>query len=428
MIYVGLFRGLPLLLWYKYRESTNHLNPLFMKTFLTSLGVSLFLMAGCAERKATETDFIQENIANAVAQETIQTDLIEQSGKVLNPRTIRPDGSIVYVPIDDWCSGFFPGNMWYTYALTGDAKWLPLAEKYTEALDSVQYLTWHHDVGFMIGCSYLNGYRLAQKEAYKPIIIQAAKSLSTRFRPGAGVIQSWDADKGWQAQRGWKCPVIIDNMMNLELLFEATRLSSDSTFHHLAVKHADTTLAHHFRADNSCYHVVDYDPETGEVRAKQTAQGYAHESAWARGQAWALYGYTVCYRYTHDPKYLAQAEKVHDFIFQHPNLPEDLVPYWDYNAPNIPNEPRDVSSAACTASALYELSQYVPGKGYKEQADQILQNLSTPAYRAAVGTNGNFILMHSVGSIPHNAEIDVPLNYADYYFLEGLMRKRELEK
>ena len=336
-------------------------------------------------------------------------------------------GNIVYIPIDDWCSGFYPGSMWLTYELTGDKKWLPLAEKYTEALDSIKHLKWHHDVGFMIGCSYLNGYRLADKKEYKDVIVETARSLSTRFRPNAGVIQSWDADRGWQGTRGWKCPVIIDNMMNLELLFEATALSGDSTFYNIAVKHADTTMAHHFRPDNSCYHVVDYDPETGEVRKRQTAQGYADESAWARGQAWALYGYTTCYRYTHDKKYLDQAQKVYNFIFTNKNMPEDLVPYWDFDAPNIPNEPRDASAASCTASALYELETYLPGNNYKATADKIMESLGSPAYRAAVGTNGNFILMHSVGSIPHGAEIDVPLNYADYYFLEALIRKREME-
>ena len=399
-----------------------------MKTTLTTLGLSLCLLVGCSgQKKQAETNFIQDNIDNAVAQETLQTDIIEKSGKILNPRTIDKDGNIVYIPIDDWCSGFYPGNMWLTYELTGDQKWKTLAEKYTEDLDSIQYLTWHHDVGFMIGCSYLNGYRLANKTEYKPVIIQTAKSLSTRFRPGAGVIQSWDADRGWQAERGWKCPVIIDNMMNLELLFEATRLSGDSTFYNIAVSHANTTMKNHFRPDYSCYHVIDYDPETGEVLHKQTAQGYADESDWARGQAWALYGYTTCYRYTHDQKYLDQAEQVYNLIFNGNNLPEDLIPYWDYDAPNIPNEPRDASAAACSASALYELETYAPGKGYKATADKIMESLASPAYRAEVGTNGNFILMHSVGSIPHGAEIDVPLNYADYYFLEGLMRKRDLE-
>lgn len=388
---------------------------------------ALFGLVGCsAPQKAT--DIIADNVENAVKQYTLQTDIIEKSGKILNPRTIEKDGRIHYVPIDDWCSGFFPGSMWYLYQLTGDKKWEELAVKYTEDLDSVQYLTWHHDVGFMIGSSYMNGLLNAGKEEYKPVVIQTAKSLSTRFRPGAGVIQSWNVDRGWQSQRGWACPVIIDNMMNLELLFEATRLSGDSTFHKIAVSHADATLKNHFRADNSCYHVVDYDPETGEVRNKHTAQGYAHESSWARGQAWAIYGYTVCYRYTKDARYLEQAQKVYDFIFNNKNLPEDLVPYWDYDAPNIPNEPRDASSAAVTACALYEMSTYLPDAKYKEMADKIVESLSTPAYRAEVGTNGYFILMHSVGSIPHNAEIDVPLNYADYYFLEALIRKQHLEK
>ena len=398
-----------------------------MKTFLGVCAASSLLLFGCGNRAVTKDRLIEDNIVNAVNQYTIQANLIEESGQVLNPRTIRPDGSIVYIPIDDWTSGFFPGSIWLLHELTHDRKWQPLAEKYTEDLDSVKYLKWHHDIGFMIGCSYLNGYRLADKKNYKEVIVEAARSFSTRFRPHAGITQSWDADKGWQAQRGWKCPVIIDNMMNLELLFEATRLSGDLSFHQIAVKHADTTMKHAFRTDYSCYHVVDYDPETGEVRKKQTAQGYADESAWARGQAWALYGYTLCYRYTNDIKYLDQARKIYQFIFTHLNLPADLIPYWDYNAPNIPNEPRDVSAATCTASALYEMHTYLPDEGYKATADKILENLSTPAYLAKVGENGNFILMHSVGSIPHGAEIDVPLNYADYYFLEALIRKRDLE-
>lgn len=390
-----------------------------------SIGLSLLIFIGCSP-KQSKKDLITDNIENAIAQNTLQTDLIEKNGTFINPRTIDEKGNIVYVPIDDWTSGFFPGSMWYMYELTNDNKWKNLAEKYTETLDSIQYLTWHHDVGFMIGSSYLNGYLQGKKE-YKDVIIQTAKSLSTRFRPVAGVIQSWNVDKGWQSERGWKCPVIIDNMMNLELLFEATVLSGDSTFYNIAVSHADKTQENHFRTDNSCYHVVDYDPETGDVLKKQTAQGYADESSWARGQAWALYGYTVCYRYTHNPKYLEQAQKVYNFIFTNKNLPKDLIPYWDYDALNIPNVPRDASAAAVTASALYEMSTYLPNQKYKETADEIVESLSTPAYRAEVGTNGNFILMHSVGSIPHGQEINVPLNYADYYFLESLIRKRNLE-
>ena len=390
---------------------------------------ALVVATSCTQRAVEKQTWVEKAIENAHAQIGLEIDTIESSGRFLNPVTLNNKGGVYYCGYADWRSGFFPGSVWYLYELTGDTALLPLAQKYTEAISEAQNLTWHHDIGFIINCSFGNGLRLIDKPGYKEVMIQAAKSLCTRFREKPQVIQSWDVKgNSWQSKRGWECPVIIDNMMNLELLFEATALSGDSTFYNIAVKHADTTMAHHFRQDNSCYHVVDYDPETGEVRKKQTAQGYADESAWARGQAWALYGYTVCYRYTHDKKYLDQAQKVYNFIFTNKNLPEDLVPYWDFDAPNIPNEPRDASAAACTASALYELSTYIPGKSYKETADKIMENLGSPAYRAEVGTNGNFILMHSVGSIPHGAEIDVPLNYADYYFLEGIMRKRDLEK
>lgn len=374
------------------------------------------------------SDFINENVAHAANQYRGHLDTIDSIGHFVNPRTTLPDGSIWYVPVDDWCSGFFPGSLWYLGELTGNQDWSRRAADYTETLDSAQYLTWHHDVGFIIGSSYLNGYRLGKKEQYAPVVVNAAKSLATRFRPGAGVIQSWNVDKGWQSERGWACPVIIDNMMNLEIMFEATRLTGDSTFYDIAVSHANTTMAHHFRPDFSCYHVVDYDPATGDVRHRQTAQGYADESSWARGQAWALYGYTMCYRYTGDPNYIYQAIKVCDMIFNTPSMPDDLVPYWDYNAPNIPSEPRDASAAACTASALYELSTYLPGRGYKELADKVVASLSSPAYRAATGENNHFLLMHSVGSIPHGHEIDVPINYADYYYLEALLRKKKLDE
>ena len=398
-----------------------------IKKYFGITAVAALALAACQPKQEAKPDFLTEEINNIVAQHTLQTDIIEKSGKCLNPRTLDTLGNIVYVPIDDWTSGFFPGSMWLDYDLTKDEKWKNLAEKYTEALDSVKYLKWHHDVGFMIGCSYLTGYRLCGQPEYKDVIVEAAKSLSTRFRPGAGVIQSWDADRGWQGERGWECPVIIDNMMNLELLFEATRLSGDSTFHKIAVSHANQTMANHFRPDNSCYHVVDYALKDGKVRSRQTAQGYAHESAWARGQAWAIYGFTTCYRYTQDPRYLDQAEKTLNFYLNDANLPKDLIPYWDFDAPKIPNEPRDASAAACIASALYEMDGYCQGKNYKALADTIVTHLASPDYKAKVGENGNFILMHSVGSIPHGQEIDVPLNYADYYYQEALIRKRNLE-
>ena len=398
-----------------------------MKTKLLSVGLFLLIIGGFGcKSESKKTDLLADDVAVAEKQIGHQVDIIEKSGTILNPRTLK-NGKVEYIPIDDWTSGFFPGSMWYMYDLTKDDKWKKLGAKYTENLDSIKYLTWHHDVGFIIRTSYGNAYRVTKNPAYKAVIIEAAKSLATRFRPTPGVIQSWDEDRGWQGTKGWMCPVIIDNMMNLELLFMATDLSGDSTFRKMAISHANVTMENHFRKDYSCYHVVDYDKIKGGVRSKCTAQGYADESSWARGQAWALYGYAVCYRETKDTRYLDFVDKIYNFIFTNKNMPSDLVPYWDFDAPNIPNEPRDASAAAVIASALYELSTL--GKPeYKETADKIIESLSSDSYRAIVGTNGNFVLMHSVGSIPHGSEIDVPLNYADYYFLEALARKQALEK
>lgn len=395
-----------------------------IRKLLLSLGVFLMTPAFCHAENNDISNVINNDINFSTRQYSLMLQQIGREGKVRIPKTIDKLGRMVYIPIDDWCSGFFPGSLCYLYQLTNDKSWLLQSRRFTEALDSIQYLTWHHDVGFMIGSSYLNIYRLSPNKAYKKAIIQTAKSLCTRFRKKAGVIQSWNVDRGWQSKRGWTCPVIIDNMMNLELLFEATRLSGDSTYWKVAVSHANKTLENQFRKDGSCYHVVDYDPNNGAVLHRQTAQGYADNSAWARGQAWAVYGYTVCYRYTHDRKYLDQAVKTLNFVMQNPNLPNDLIPYWDFDAPNIPNEPRDVSSAACIASALYEMNNYLPDNGYTSLADRIIRSLSSPEYRAPLGKNGCFLLMHSVGSIPHNNEIDVPLNYADYYFLEALTRRK----
>jgi uncharacterized protein YyaL (SSP411 family) len=221
--------------------------------------------------------------------------------------------------------------------------------------------------------------------------------------------------------------VIIDNMMNLELLFEATKLSGDSSFYKIAVSHANTTLKNHFRPDFSSWHVVSYDPETGLVEKKNTHQGFSDASAWARGQAWALYGYTLCYRETKDSKYLQQAQNVANFIFTNKNMPQDLVPYWDFNAPNIPNEPRDVSAAAVMASALFELSTYSKNqKDYLSKANQILKSISEK-YSPVLGARNGFILDHSTGSKPQNSEVDVPLSYADYYYLEALVRANRLK-
>lgn len=334
------------------------------------------------------------------------------------PRTIE-HGVLITVRSSDWTSGFFPGQLWYLYEFTKDSKWRTLADSMTRLLSGEQFNGRTHDMGFKIYCSYGNGFRLTHQPLYRQVILQSAKTLATRFNPIVGCIRSWDHHRDQ-----WQFPVIIDNMMNLELLFAATRLSGDSSFYRMAVSHADRTLENHFRADFSSAHVVDYDTLTGKVIQKNTHQGYSDGSAWARGQAWALYGYTMCYRETGDPRYLRQAQQIARFIFSHPRLPKDLIPYWDYDDPRIPLVSRDVSAAAITAAALYALSTYAPPQsGYRKTADRILARLAT-AYRAAPGTHKGFLLLHSTGNLPAGGEIDAPINYADYYYLEALLRSR----
>ncbi len=339
----------------------------------------------------------------------------------VSPRTLSPTGALQLVPARDWTSGFFPGELWYLYEYTHDPEWMKQARLYTAKLENEKFNAGTHDMGFKIYCSFGNGYRLTNDPAYREVIIQAAQTLIKRYKPAAGIIRSWDHHKDV-----WQCPVIIDNMMNLELLFAATKLTGDKTFADIAVKHAQTTMKNHFRPDMSSYHVVDYDTLTGKVIKKNTHQGYSHESAWARGQAWALYGYTMCYRETRDKAFLEQAEKVAAFMLQHPRLPADLIPYWDFDAPKIPDEPRDVSAATVMASALYELATFSKqGAMYRAKADRIVDNLAKN-YVSPEGGSQGFILLHSTGSKPANSEVDVPLSYADYYYLEALLRKQKL--
>lgn len=339
--------------------------------------------------------------------------------ELISPRTLEK-GELKLVPSKDWTSGFFAGELWFLYEYSGKPEWKSEAQAFTANMENEKWNGGTHDMGFKIYCSFGTGYRLTKDPHYKEVIIQAAKTLSTRFNPKVGTLKSWDN------RSKWGFPVIIDNMMNLELLFAATRLTGDSSFYKIAVSHAATTMKNHYRKDYSSYHVVDYDTVTGKVVSRVTHQGYADESAWARGQAWGLYGYTMCYRETHNTVFLQQAEHIAAFILQHPNLPADKVPYWDFNAPGIPNEPRDASAAAVLASGLYELSTYSKnGAAYRAAADKIMESL-TNNYRSPIGENHGFILLHSTGSKPQNSEVDVPLSYADYYYLEALLRAKKL--
>jgi len=325
---------------------------------------------------------------------------------------------------EPWVGGFYPGGLWYLYEYTGDSILYHEALRKMKILEKEQYNKTTHDLGFMMYCSFGNADRLSPQSSYKEIILNSAASLASRFNEKVGCIRSWDSDPG-------RFMVIIDNMVNLELLLAATQISGDSSYYKIAVTHANTTLRHHFRPDFSSYHLVIYDPHTGNVQKKQTVQGAFDESAWARGQAWGLYGYTLMYRGTKDVLYLKQAKGIADFLLNHPNLPKDKVPYWDFNAPKIPLEPRDASAGAIIASALIELSGYVDnkdGKRYLKVASEILKTLSSAEYRASIGTNGGFILKHGVGNYPRNADIDVPLIYADYYYIEALTRFMRLKK
>lgn len=403
-------------------------------TLIPVIFIPLILFLGCIRVKETvltkeKMQFIANQFENALAV---------TNDPVRIPKSIDKNGKLKTTGIYGWTSGFFAGGLWYMYEINGDEKWKDEAIKWTEVLGPVKYVTDDHDVGFMINCSYGNGLRLTGNKQYEKVMIQAAKSLSTRYNPVVKSIKSWNSKKAWDGETIWNFPVIIDNMMNLELLFEATRLSGDSSFHHIAVQHALTTMKNHYRDDFSCYHVVDYDPLTGVVLDKATNQGFVDQSSWARGQAWGLYGFTMCYRYTKNKKFLDFAENIADYILNHPNLPEDMIPYWDYNAidPNLSPEwnydaskfteiPRDASAAAITCSALLELEKYSGKKReiYLNAADKILESLFSPEYMPGSKHNKFFILNHSVGSIPHGVEIDVPLVYADYYFLEALARK-----
>lgn len=378
------------------------------------VGISV-LASSC---KSSSEISVSKSIKTAEAQLTYS--LKNHTDKSSYPRSIKPDGSLKTVSSDDWTSGFYPGTMWYLYALTRDRKWADSAAVWNAGLESVKFNSHTHDLGFVLYCSFGNGLKLTENPEYAKIMLQGAQTLRKRFDPKVGSIKSWDMEK-------WQYPVSIDNMMNLELLFWATKYSGDSSFHDIAVRHADTTLKNHFRTDNSSYHVIDYDSITGEVRGKMTHQGFSDESAWTRGQAWGLYGFTVMYRETGDKKYLEQADGIADFFLNHPNLPDDLIPYWDFNASDTTDNPRDASSAAIAASALLELSRYSPdGERYYRAAEKMLTSLSSEEYLAKPKTNKGFILMHSTGNLPNNSEIDTPLNYADYYYLEGLLRYRML--
>jgi unsaturated chondroitin disaccharide hydrolase len=362
--------------------------------------------------------------------------------KKLIPRSYSSDNGVEYVGIKDWTSGFFPGVLWLLHYHTNNPVWKQEAMHYTQLLSPIQHFTQHHDVGFMIMSSYGLGYALNNDPAYREVIINSANALITRYRESAGTIQSWDKRVSRTGVE-WECPVIIDNLMNLELLFKVAKLTGDQRYYDIAILHADNTMKNHIRPDKSTYHLVNYDLITGKVTDRDTWQGYSRNSTWARGQAWGIYGFTMCYRETGEQRYLQTAIDLVDFFLNHKNLPKDKIPLWDFNAGEkgyVPDwdisnangsmHSRDASAAAIVASALLELSTLSAElhKKYFRVAETMLKNLSSPKYLARYKTNGGFILQKSVGNMPRGLEVDVPLNYADYYYLEALHRYKQMNK
>lgn len=334
------------------------------------------------------------------------------------PRSYSNAGkSTRHVPSKDWTSGFFPGNLWQLYKLTNNNAYKQRAAEWTALMEKEKFNGRTHDMGFKIYCSFGEGNEVTENKAYQEIIVKSAQTLSTRFNENVRSLRSWDFNAD-----AWEFPVIIDNMMNLELLFEATRISGDSTFHHLAIKHANTTLKNHFRSDNSSVHVVVYDTINGAVKEKVTHQGFDAESVWSRGQAWGIYGFTMSYRFTKDPAYLAQAEASAQFFLGHTNLPEDGIPYWDLKDPALPDAVKDVSAATIIASALLELSTYSDNSEYAAYSNKVLKTLQSTEYVLDSAVETPFILDHSTGNWPKKDEMDGPIVYGDYYFLEALLR------
>lgn len=393
---------------------------------LLAAGITVFTLAGCAATKQASfkkdpalLQTIEQEFKDGDAQYQV---LMKALPEDKFPKTFFPKtGKHEFSGSGWWCSGFYPGTLFYLHEQTKN----PVLEKeltrILKPLEKEQFNKTTHDLGFMMFCSFGNVYLKNPTPEYKQILINSAKSLASRFNPTVGCIRSWDS-------RNNDFLVIIDNMMNLELLFWATKETGDSSFYNIAVTHANTTMKNHFRPDFSSYHVINYNATDGSVKQKKTAQGYSDASAWARGQAWGLYGFTVMYRATKDKKYLEQAEHIADFILNHPNLPADKIPYWDFNAPDIPKALRDASAGAVMAAAFMELYKYTgkeKAKTYYNAGETMIRSLSAAPYNAAPGTNGGFILQHSVGHIPQGTEVDVPLTYADYYYVEAMKRYKE---
>ena len=383
---------------------------------------------GCSSTSSSENPAaMAENGLDYCARQTERTlSQIESEGYGMSPRNIAPgDSTWKLCPVSKelWTEGFWPGILWYDYEYTSDEKILAAARKYTEALEFISGIpAYDHDLGFIIFCSYGNGYRLTGNPEYKEVILATAEKLASLYNPAVGTILSWPREMENLGGHN----TIMDNMINLEMLFWAAENGGKPEYAEIARTHADTTMKYNFRPDGTSYHVAVYDPVSGKHIKSCTHQGYSDDSMWARGQAWGIYGYTMCYRFTHDRKYLDFATEITDVYLS--MLPEDMIPYWDFNDPEIPNVSKDASAAAVVASALIELSGYVDedkGREYLDAAEKMLDSLYEN-YRG--GDSCPAFLTHSTGHRPAGSEIDYAIIYADYYYIEALLRLKNLKK
>lgn len=397
-----------------------------LKFKISCFFVVLSLAVAKSDYASAQTLDIDKNIAYCLQQAAkTLTDIPQGTTTNIPRRVLNGQQQWQFCTYKDWCSGFWPGILWYLYQDTRDNKWKIEADKFTGELTPLSnHSGFDHDLGFVVFNSFGKGYQLTKNPQYKAVILKSADSLATLFNPKVGTILSWPA---MVKKMNWPHNTIIDNMMNLELLFWASKNGSSRHLYNIAVKHAETTMQNHFRPDYSAYHVVVYDTITGKKIKGVTHQGFADNSMWARGQSWAIYGFTMCYRETQKAEFLNFAEKVADVYLK--RLPADHIPYYDFDDPAIPNAPRDASAAAIAASALLELSTYVPNKvkaaAYRKQAIAMISELSTPTYQS--GDKNDAFLLHSTGSKPVGSEVDAAIIYADYYYLEALIRLKKLQ-
>lgn len=401
-----------------------------MMKYFTLIGLGLLSLTACVTSTAETLDVDREigycdrHVHATLAELKGANDSIDYT---MMPRNIKAEDNHWHCRKNDkteWCNGFWPGVLWYDYELTKNEEIRTQAEKFTSTLEFLSKSpAFDHDLGFLMFCSYGNGYRLTNNQGYRQVILDTADSLATLYRSNVGTILSWPRNTAMYGGHN----TIMDNMINLEMLFWASKNGGSHHLYDIAVSHAKKTMENHFRDDYTSYHVAVYDSISGDFIKGMTHQGYADYSMWARGQSWAIYGYTMVYRETKDPVFLDFAQKVTDVYLE--RLPEDYVPYWDFDDPTIPNAPRDASAACVVASALLELQGYVDADKsavYRDAATKMLASLSSPAYQC--GDAKPAFLMHSVGHLPAGSEIDASIIYADYYYLEALVRMKKLQQ